>query len=312
VGKPYRPLTDQEKKALASYEKKCALVRDKVRAAINGTKLGALIHGEGGIGKSFQAESVFKESGIKPVLTNSHISTRGLVDLIDKNRDAVHFMEDIETIFQEKSAFGFLRSAMWGQKDEKGEMRRTATWVLHDKEIRIPFTGKIIVTANCPLDDLPELRALATRIVPYHFRASRDELLAMMKKLCNAGYGPYKGVALTPEQCFEVFDFYLAHVPEKRHHDLRILEHGLWDRIDEINGVLKETTWQEQFLAEILKGEDPPVTRKVRIRNEREIALELYGLYEEKKLTHAEMHRRWEELTGHASMDSLYRRLRGQ
>jgi hypothetical protein len=46
----------------------------------------------------------------------------------------------------------------------------------------------------------------------------------MMKKLCNAGYGPYKGVALTPEQCFGVFDFYLAHVPEKRHHDLRILE----------------------------------------------------------------------------------------
>src|SRR5262245_49226176 len=102
MGKPYRPLTDQEKKALASYEKKCALVRDKVRAAISGTKLGALIHGEGGIGKSFQVESVFKESGIKPVLTNSHISTRGLVDLIDKNRDAIHFMEDIETIFQEK------------------------------------------------------------------------------------------------------------------------------------------------------------------------------------------------------------------
>ena len=34
------------------------------------------------------------------------------------------------------------------------------------------------------------------------------------------------------------------------------------------------------------------------------IALELYGLYEEKKLNHAEMHRRWEEMTGHASMDS--------
>lgn len=164
MSKSYRPLTDEEKKALASYEKKCALVRDKVRAAINGTKLGALIHGEGGIGKSFQVENAFNESGIKPVLTNSHISTRGLVDLIEKNADRMHFMEDIETIFQEKSAFGFLRSALWGQKDENGEMRRTATWVLHDKEIRIPFTGKIIVTANCPLDDLPELRALATRL----------------------------------------------------------------------------------------------------------------------------------------------------
>jgi hypothetical protein len=173
VGKPCRPLTDEEKKALASYEKKCALVRDKVRAAVSGTKLGALIHGEGGIGL-------------------------------------------------------------------------------------------------------------------------------------------YQGVTLSPEQCFDVLDFYLAHVPEKRHHDLRILEHGFWDRIDESNHVLKETTWREQFLAEILKGEDPPVTRRVRIRNEREVAQELYALYGEKKISHAEMRRRWEELTGHASMDSLYRRLRGR
>jgi hypothetical protein len=50
-----RSLTEQEREALASYEKKCALVRDKVRAIVNGTKLGQLIHGEGGIGKSFQA-----------------------------------------------------------------------------------------------------------------------------------------------------------------------------------------------------------------------------------------------------------------
>jgi len=106
--------------------------------------------------------------------------------------------------------------------------------VLHDKEIRIPFTGKIIVTANWPLYDLPELRALATRVVPYHFQASKEELLAMMKMLCNGGYGPYKGVTLTVAECFEVLDFYLKHVSAKRHHDLRILEQGFWDRIDAI------------------------------------------------------------------------------
>jgi hypothetical protein len=33
---------------------------------------------------------------------------------------------------------------------------------------------------------------------------------------------------------------------------------------------------------------------------------------EEKKLTHAGTHQRWQELTGHASMDSPYRRLRGK
>jgi hypothetical protein len=318
VGKPYRPLTQAEQQALASYEKKCAIVRDKVRAAVFGNKLGCIIWGEGGIGKSFQVETILRQArkeGITCITTNSRMSARGLVDITQKHHDAIHSLEDIESLFETKAAFGFLRSLLWGQKDEKGVMRRFGTWEIHqgskDEGIRFEFTGKLIVTANCPLDDLPELRALATRIPPYRFRASRDELLALMKKMCNEGYR-YQGVALTPQQCFEVYDYYLSNVPEKRSHDIRILEHGFWNRINEIKSVLKETNWQEQFLAEILKGEDPPVTRKVRIRNEREIALELYGLYEESKITHAEMHGRWEELTGHASLDSLYRRLRGK
>ena len=32
MSKPYRPLNKAEQQALASYEKKCAVVRDKVRA----------------------------------------------------------------------------------------------------------------------------------------------------------------------------------------------------------------------------------------------------------------------------------------
>jgi hypothetical protein len=187
-----RNLTRAEKKALEGYKKKCAILRDKVRAAVKGTKLGVMTHGEGGVGKSFQVETAFRDLGLKKdadyILTNSHITTRGLVDLIQKYPSVIHRFEDIETIFQEKSAFGFLRSLGWGQKDDRGVMRRWATWVIHDKEIRIEFTGKLIVTANCPLDDLPELRALATRIPPYKFRATKEELLALMKEICNAGY----------------------------------------------------------------------------------------------------------------------------
>jgi len=283
VIKPYRAMTKEEEDALASYEKKCATVRDKVRASVYGTKLGTIIWGEGGIGKSFQVETILKQAkqeGIKCITTNSRMSARGLVDITQKHAAAIHHLEDIESLFETKAAFGFLRSLLWGQKDDKGVMRRIGTWEIHqgnkESEIRFEFTGKIIITANCPLDDLPELRALATRILPYHFRASRKELLALMKKMCNEGYR-YHGVPLTPAQCFQVFDYYFANVPENRAHDIRILEHGFWNHINEVKGVLKETTWQEQFLAEILKGEDPPMTRKVRIRAEREIALELYG-----------------------------------
>jgi hypothetical protein len=313
--KPYRPLTPAEQKALVVYDKKVAILRDKVRQAVKGTKLGVLSWGEGGVGKSFNVLKTFDELGLKKdkdyILTNSRMSAVGLEDLICKHPALIHYLEDIETLFEQRSAFGFLRSLLWGQKDENGVMRRYATSVVHGNEKRLEFTGKVIITANCPLDDLPELRALGTRIIPYRLLATNPQLLAQMKTMCNRGY-TYKGVTLTPEKCFGAYDFYLQHVPENRHHDLRILEHGWWNIIDSLNGVLKETTWQEMFLSEILKGEEPPVTRKVRIRNEREIALELYDLYEEKKISHAEMHARWEKLTTHASLDSLYRRLRGR
>jgi transcriptional regulator with AAA-type ATPase domain len=61
--KLYRALTKEEYAALATYEKKCATVRDKIRAAVYGTKLGCIIWGEGGIGKSFQVEAIHGSTG---------------------------------------------------------------------------------------------------------------------------------------------------------------------------------------------------------------------------------------------------------
>jgi hypothetical protein len=313
--KPYRALTPSEEKELAVYEKKAATLRDKTRQVVKGTKLALICWGEGGIGKSYNILKTFEESGLKKdtdyILTNSRLSTPALENLIKAHPTLVHFMEDIESLFEQRSALGYLRSLLWGQKDEQGVMRRYATPTVVGKDKRVEFTGKLVVTANCPLDDLPELRALGTRTIPFRLQATNPQLLAKMKEICNRGY-TYKGVALTPEQCFQVYDFYFNNVPLKRLYDLRVLEHGFWDMIDGINGVLKETTWEEIYLTEILKGEEPPVTRKTRIRAMREIALRLHALFEEGKISGAEMHQRWDEETGGASLASMYRRLRGE
>jgi len=313
--KPYRALTPTEEKELAAYEKKAAMLRDKTRQVVRGTKLALIAWGEGGGGKSYNIFKTFEELGMKMgkdyILTNSRMSTPALENLIKEHPTLVHFLEDIESLFEQRSALGYLRSLLWGQKDEQGVMRRYATPTVVGKDKRVEFTGKLVVTANCPLDDLPELRALGTRTIPFRFQATNPQLLAKMKEICNGGY-TYKGVRLTPEKCFQVYDFYINNVPLKRHHDLRVLEHGFWDMIDGINGILKETTWEEIYFSEILKGEEPPVTRKTRIRAMREIALRLHALYEEGKLTHAEMHQRWDEETGGASLAAMYRRLRGE
>jgi len=313
--KPYRALTPTEEIELAAYEKKAATLRDKTRQVVRGTKLALICWGGGGGGKSFNILKIFEELGMKKdkdyILTNSRLSTPALENLIKDHPSLVHFMEDIESLFEQRSAFGYLRSLLWGQKDEHGVMRRYATPTVVGKDKRVEFTGKLVVTANCPLDDLPELRALGTRSIPFRFQATNPQLLAKMKEICNRGYS-YEGVRLTPTQCFEVYDFYVNNVPLKRPHDLRIIEHGFWDMIDGINGILKERTWEDIYLTEILKGEEPPVTRKTKIRTMRDIALRLHALFEESKISAAEMHQRWDEETGGASLSAMYRRLRGK
>jgi len=64
----------------------------------------------------------------------------------------------------DKDAQGVLRSALWSQRGEDGKLKRVVTWGTARGIESIVFSGGIIMLSNRPLTDMPELRAIRTRI----------------------------------------------------------------------------------------------------------------------------------------------------
>src|SRR5262249_29865176 len=62
---------------------------------------------------------------------------------------------------------------------------------------------------NRPLADLPELRALATRIEVHRMEATDDELAALMRAVARKGYRLDGKVGIGPEECLQVTEFLL-------------------------------------------------------------------------------------------------------
>jgi hypothetical protein len=131
---------------------------------------------------------------------------KGLFRTLEHAPDATHVLEDMERITKDPDAQGVLRSALWAQPGHD----RVITWTTAaEGEQRFIFRGGLIMIANRPLADLPELRALATRIEVYRLDVSEAELIALMRRLASDGYRQQDKVVLAPELCLEVTEHLL-------------------------------------------------------------------------------------------------------
>lgn len=302
-----RKLTDADRKHLANYERKLQLVKDQSTLCARGYWNGLYVHGSAGIGKSYTILARLDELDADYVLHNTRLSGPAFFNSLEKHPQSIHVIEDVEQIFLERTNMSLVRSACWGQKDKKGRQRRIVTYGVHPAERIVVFEGQIIFTGNRPLQDIPELRALATRISVQEVAVTKEELLALMKRICLADFRTDKGV-LPSELCWEVFDSLVERWPEGRLYDLRILERCFNARMGVINlkGQIK-SSWEEIVAAEIKGGAtQEPITRDERIAQETVIALEL----SRKRLPRKELLVEWQRLTGNPTLDTYYRRLR--
>jgi hypothetical protein len=171
-------LAAEDRERLDQFEARLQLVRDRTRGVAEGWATGLYLWGEGGISKSF---TVLEELGRLKVayrLTNSRLTGRGLFDLLSDHPDRVHVLEDRERLCRDPNAAGVLRSALWGQKGKlpRQHLERVVTWRTFEQNLGFVFTGGIIFSQNCPLDDLPGLRALKTRIAHLRLQPTNAEV----------------------------------------------------------------------------------------------------------------------------------------
>jgi hypothetical protein len=295
---------------LEKYESRLGLVRDLVRGVAEGWKTGLYLWGGGGTSKTHTVCEHLKQLGAHWKLTNSRLTGRGLFDLLDEYRDIVHVLEDMERLCLDANAAGVLRSALWAQKGEKDEQHRPrlVTWRAHKTKLEVLFRGGIILIQNRPLDDLPELRALKTRIAYLHLQPTNEEIIAKMRAIAAEGYAHGDGT-LTPEECGEVCEHVVRRCLDTgRNLQIRVLINAFHDRLQDEAGHA-DSTWQDLVESQLLEEAmaRPPATerRAERIARERGIALEINQM----ALSSAEKQRLWTERTGNCGR-GFWRRLR--
>jgi hypothetical protein len=181
--------TPGDARALESLDRKFLAVRDFVTGVVQGYYRGLYLYGEGGLGKSFTVFDHLDGLGCRYEAFNSRVTGAGLFRALGRWPDALHVIEDTERLTSDRDAQSLLRSALWSQAGRDP----VATWTTSKGEQRFTFRGAIIMVTNRPMADLPELRALATRIPVYELQASWDELAAHMRRIAGRGLIPSCG-----------------------------------------------------------------------------------------------------------------------
>lgn len=201
-----RLLPEGDNNPLDSLRKKIQHLEDLVIAVIMGFKYGLFLYGGGGIGKSFNVLRILKEREAPYKLFNGRMAGKGLFRALGHAPDAIHVLEDMERITKDPDAQGVLRSALWAQPGHD----RLVTWTTaKEGSERFTFRGGLILISNRPLADLPELRALATRIEVHRMEITDEELTAMMRHLADQGYQRNGQTVLKPDECRQVTEYLL-------------------------------------------------------------------------------------------------------
>jgi hypothetical protein len=230
------PPSAEDQQHLERYEAKLQLVRDYTRGVALGYSAGFYLHGAGGISKSFTVLGELERLKANFKLFNSRMSGRGLFDTLQQFPDAVHVLEDMERVVNDKDAQGVLRSATWSQKGNDGKQKRVVTWATARGVDQFVFNGGIIMLSNRPLDDLPELRAIQTRISYLELVVSENEVAALMRKVAGGGFH-HGQQAMTAQECLEVCEFLIGESKSLLCHlDMRLLDNSFRDYLQHREG----------------------------------------------------------------------------
>jgi hypothetical protein len=157
-----------------------------------------------------------KDEGVTPLVLNGHVTPLSLYTNLYEHQDKVVFGDDIDSIARNLAALGILRSALWGETNEK----RLVTY--NSSQLKIPssfyFTGQIILALNTLPRQNFAFNAVLSRIDQYELTASNEEVLDLMRQLASQGFE-----GLNPDECQEVVDF-ASEFSATRELSLRLLE----------------------------------------------------------------------------------------
>jgi hypothetical protein len=297
-------LSAEDRKHLAGLEPKLDLIRSRVRGVAKEFHTGFYLWGEGGTSKSYTVLEELQNLKADYVVHNSRMTGRGLVDVLQKLPASVHVIEDCESMFDDKRAWGVLRSALWSQSKTR-PVEREVTWTAFETQVRFVFTGGVILIANKNLEANPELSALATRITVLQFVATFAEVAALMRSVALEGF-TFGQDFVAPAECMKVAEFVIDRMRAlERPLDMRVYVNGVKDYLQSKTGH-SDLGWKELVETRLNRTTVLRERRADRVGREASIALELSKM----DLTPAERLKLWKERTGKSGR-AYWRRLKG-
>jgi hypothetical protein len=296
-------LSAEDQKHLNTLKPKHRLIRDRVRGVVQSIHTGFYLWGEGGTSKSYTVLDELQQLKADYVVHNSRMTGRGLVDALSRLPASVHVIEDCESIFDDKRAWGVLRSALWSQS-KKRPMEREITWTAFNVDIRFVFTGGIILIANRQLESIPELAALATRLTDLQLVATFVEVAALMRSVALQGF-PFGQDYVSPKECMEVAEYVIGRMRRLvRPLDMRVYVNGVKDYLQCKTGH-SQTDWKDLIETRLRRTTVLRERRADVMTREAAFALELSRM----DVSPAERMRLWKEKTG-KSERAYWRRLK--
>jgi len=147
---PPAPATFNSGKPRSQFDVQLDVVRDRVRQVAAGHATGFILSGPGGLGKSFTVLKTLREEDADHVVLNTHMTAKGLFQVLAENSHRIIVMEDMEHLFNNKQAAGVIRSALWSQagRNAEGLQPRRLTWTNRSGTEEVVFTGGLIILMN--------------------------------------------------------------------------------------------------------------------------------------------------------------------
>lgn len=280
-------------------------VADVIAGIVLEHYMGAILWGPGGDGKSYLVQNNLERHQAPYALANSRLTALGLHQFLERNRNAICVIEDAEGILRDSVALGVLRSATEGTRvGRDGSKLRVITFHSHGRLREFIFTGSIILTMNKGLSDLPQAYALATRLQVIDYSPSEDEIVELMREICEASNTQHP---MTTEERQEVTEFVIERARETgRRLNLR-MQSQAFEAFVLADAGHSGCSWQDTVDSQIRQTAviaDPIIPSAVReetIRSEYELVRRII------QLSPAEQLEAWERETG-KSRASLYRR----
>ncbi len=283
-------------------------IADVVIGIVQRSYLGALIHGPGGNGKSYEIFNNLDGLEAPYALANSRLTALGLFQFLSSNSMRVCVIEDAESILEDRNALGVLRSATQGsQVGRDGRQIRRITFFSHGKQRELIFGGTVILAMNRNLSQIsPEALALATRMQVVDYSLDDDEVKVLMYDIA-AQTADSSG--LSCEERSEVTEFVIERAKAAQVRlNLRMQRHA-FETFRMYSLGLHGLDWRDTVDSQIC-GYDvittpvvPASMRTSRIEAERELVRSILHLPPAERLAV------WTEKSG-GSRASFYRRLR--